>query len=127
MPQYYRAPHPDTLIATHADTGAALYAELQPCPLYVNATLIHSARALDGLTAEPMDKRRVHRLNWIIGERRFVRSSRTKRLGGPILAWANAALIETYPSLEDALGYTAAEVAEIVAEQAAKKAARKKA
>ena len=127
MPQTYNAPHPVTLIATHAETGAALYAELANCPLYVKITMLAAPGALLNYVDAPVGRNaRVFRLSWIIESARWARSYSAVVLSGPILEWAAPLVKAAYPSLEVATGMSSAEIAELKAEQAAKRARYKK-
>jgi hypothetical protein len=128
MPQPFNAPHPDTLLATHPETGATLYAELADCPLYVNVTLLAAPGALHNYTHAPLGRNaRVFRLGWVIEAGRWAKNTAGAALAGPILEWAAPLVCAAYPNLESATGMSAAEIAELKAEQAAKRARYKKA
>jgi len=132
MPNILNTPDPEFLIATHAETGAKLYANLAKCPLFVDVTLLFEPGALHDHAALPIGPAlRCIRFGWLIEKKRFARNYRAGLLADPFLAWMAEEVAATYPSVQDALGYTDAEVAVLRAEydakRAAKKAARKKA
>lgn len=119
MPGYcIKLPHPDTLIATSKEFGAKLYAMLSDCPLYANARLI-TWPAL-------MGKRRSFHFGWVIEEQRPARGKDAHILPAEVLLWACGELARAYPNLADAAGLSPAEIAELKAEQAAKRARHKK-
>jgi hypothetical protein len=127
MPQPFNAPHPDTLLATHAETGAELYAELADCPLYVNVTVLAAPGALLDYVNAPIGRNaRVFRLGWIIEPSRWAKNTAGAALAGPILEWAAPLVRAAYPNLAAATGMNPAEIAELKAEQTAKRARYKK-
>jgi hypothetical protein len=114
-----KAPHPDTFVAEAPEFDAKLYAMLADCPLYVNARII---------TGRPLfNKRRSFHLGWVIEDQRPARGKDAHLLPGDLLLWVCGALAQAYPNLESATGMSPAELAELKAEQAAKRARYKKA
>lgn len=110
----YKAPSEETLIAIHDDTRARLYAWLADCPLYVAARVIAPDRNLTG-------NRRSFYLGFVIEDQRLANGQDRYNLPAGIVEWAQSELRNVYPSHAVATGMTAAEVADMKREQAAKR------
>lgn len=117
MPYRIKLPDPDTLLGRH-ESGAELYAELAPVPLYVHARIL--APGLLGT------KRASFRAGWVIEERRWARGQDASIIPAHLLAWAATLVQEAYPSVEEAAGLTRVEIDALKAEQAAKRAAHER-
>ena len=117
MPYNVKLPDPDALLAEHPALDVKLYAWLAKCPLYANVRLI----------APGIIGRRVSFwLGWIIDRAEWTHASDMRHVPPHVLAWARPYVQEAYPSVQEASGLSAEEVAELVAEQARKRAAYKK-
>ena len=116
MPYVIKMPDEDTRIAIHAETGARLYGEIAPVPLYVNIRLIGSV-----ITG----KRTCFRLAWIIKEQRLAHNRDRYILPDTIIEWIIKQLKEAYPNHAFATGLTDSDVAELEAEQKLKRKTRK--
>ena len=116
----FKAPAPETFISEHPETGAKLYAELAEVPIYVNARLVCAPGALG------VGRRRSFRVGWIIGEQRLARGADALRLAKDVTRWISTQLADVYPDHETASGLTPEEVAELEAEQKAKRNKHKK-
>jgi len=117
----YQATVPDEnmLIATHAETGAKVYAYTSPNPFYVTVRIIGAASTLK-------PKRRSFWLGFDIERSRWTGVNDRFLTRPDILAWAEPIVRAAYPDMAEASGCNPAELEELRAEQAAKKAARKK-
>lgn len=109
----FKEPDSETFIAEHGETGAKLYAELAPVPLYANARLIAGALGIG--------KRQSFRMGWLIGPQRIARGHDVQILPADLLAWCAARLTEVYPDHTTASGMNDDEVAELEAEQKQKR------
>jgi len=108
-----KQPDPESFIAQQGDMQ--LFAELAPCPLYVNCRLL-----APGL----LGTRRVSfRLGWLIEEARFSKGGDYHMLPADVLAWVKAHIHAFYPDMKTATGMDRQEVAELKAEQRAKRKA----
>lgn len=115
MRRVFVPPHPDTLLAERkGPPAAAVYAYLADVPLYATVRII--GRVL------PDKQTRSHWLGWVVDEGRWARGSILKEMPKEILDWAAFHVAEAYPDLATATGMTEAEIAEVKAEQLAKRA-----
>lgn len=114
-PTGYRVkePDPDSLIAQEGNTR--LFAGLAECPLYVNCRILSP-----GLIGT---RRESFRLGWIIEEARFSKGGDYHALPADVLAWVKAHIHAFYPDMQTATGMPVQEVAELKAEQRAKRKA----
>jgi hypothetical protein len=110
-------PESELMLAERPDS-VKLYAYLSPCELYATVRILGPAL--------PNSRRRSFWLGWDIEASRFTNVKDTRALAGPILDWAAPLVRAAYPTLEAATGMSPAELAELKAEQAAKRARYKK-
>lgn len=115
----FQAPDEETYYGTHERTGARLYYQAADCALYVNIRLI-APGLLEG------KRRKSFHLGWIIDERRFASRGDFYTMPKEILEWIAPQMVESYPSVAEVHGYSLAEVAQMKAEQAAKRAKHQK-
>lgn len=111
-----KPPAPETLVARSKELGAELYAELAECPLYANCRLI---------AAGYVGKRTMFRLGWVIKDARLVHGKDRYLLPQSVLDWITENMRELYGSHADT-GLSDEEVAELEAEQKAKRESHKK-
>lgn len=124
--QYYKdastmrpfiAPDPTDLINEHAVLGLELYATLAECPLYANARLLALQRNILG-------RRRSFWLGYVIEEGRLAKGRDCALIPEDVREWVQQSMRAEFPSLP-ALGMSFDEIAELKAEQAAKRKPRK--
>lgn len=108
------APDPATFLGRNPDYKAELFAELAPCPLYVNARVI----AAPGITD---NKRTRYRLGWVLAEQRWAKGQDLRFMPAALLDWAARLIVEVYPDIESATGLTDDEIGELQREQAEKR------
>lgn len=110
MPYALKTPDPQDLIATQGNMQ--LYATIGDCPLYANVRLIAPGR---------VGKRVSFRLGWIIEEQRLANGKDKFVLQDAVLDWVDNELGKIYPDLFTATGMSVQEIADVKAEQAAKR------
>lgn len=109
----FQPPDPESFIARHEETGAELFAELAPVPLYVNARIIAPKLGIG--------RRKSFRAGWLIGPQRLARGRDVMLLPAELKAWIAEQLAYVYPDHETASGLTPEEIKELEAEQDAKR------
>jgi hypothetical protein len=117
MPYAPTTPPEDLLLATRPE-GVKLYAYLATCELYATVRILGPAL--------PGSRRRSFWLGWNIEDSRWTRVPDYRALPLDMLEWAAPIVRQAYPNLEAATGMSAAEIAELKAEQQAKRARYKK-
>lgn len=113
-----KRPDPVTFLGKNSAFNAELYAELAPCPLYAKVRIL--APGLIGT------KRESFYLGWVIDGARWARGKDHRHIPAELLRWCEPYIKEEYPSVAEATGMDAAEVAELIAEQKLKRAAHEK-
>ena len=113
-------PDEEMLIATHEQSGVKVYAYTSANPFYVTVRIIGPASS-----AKP--KRRSFWLGFDIEQSRWTGVPDRRIIDTAVAEWAAPIVRAAYPDMAEASGCNPAELEELRAEQAAKKAARKKA
>lgn len=114
MPRY-QAPDEESRIAVHAETGVRLYAELAAVPLYLKV------RLLPGTPGQFGQRKSLH-LGYLIDEQRIARNWAAALVPEELAPWIVQELREVYPSVAEAAGLSAEEIADLRREQARKRA-----
>ena len=83
MPRGIKYPDPASLVAEHAPTGACIYAQLAPVPLYVNVRVLYP-RGVDFTERG----RRSFYLGYIIEPGRWAGGKDARTLPKDLLSWA---------------------------------------
>lgn len=111
----FAMPSEEVRLATYPSPVIRLYAYSAPCPLYARVRLIGPVRA-------DRPRKMSYWLGWVIEESRWARGQDLHLIPPAVLDWAAFHVAEAYPDLATATGMTEAEIAEVKAEQLAKRA-----